>query len=101
MPIKIKLGGLIDVNSVLKAQEAELLEKKKQEMREALVAATPVDTGEARDGWVVTETGIENNVDHISLLNKGSSQQAPAHFIEQAVLSVEGIRPDGEIVREK
>lgn len=58
----------------------------------ALVKATPVDTGQARQGWEAetpTEFGeagvITNNVEHIIYLNDGRSDQAPAEFVEQIV----------------
>lgn len=87
---------------------------------QAVVPATPVDTGRARSNWFVgvvnpirrtidgygkeggnvalgngtstinTVTGHEdiwlsNNLDYINALNDGSSRQAPAGFVEQAV----------------
>ncbi len=57
-----------------------------------LVLATPVDTGQARQGWEAetpTKFGeegvIENNVEHIVYLNDGHSKQAPSNFVEQIV----------------
>jgi len=65
-----------------------------------LKIVTPVDTGEAREGWQFTversSSGkfrggtILNRVEHIEYLNRGHSQQAPTYFIEQ-VLSKIGI----------
>lgn len=65
-----------------------------------LKIVTPVDTGEAREGWlhVVVRSSrgkflsgtILNGVEHISALNSGHSQQAPKYFIEQ-VLSTIGL----------
>ena len=77
------------------------IDKTKKKVLEALIAATPVDTGEARAGWRIEGDKIVNDVEHISHLNKGSSQQAPAHFIEKAALSVSGVKPAGLIVKEK
>jgi hypothetical protein len=65
----------------------------------ALKVATPIDTGEARDGWRYEAGKIVNDVDHIVALNEGSSKQAPTHFIEMSLLSHEGVRPSGIIVR--
>jgi hypothetical protein len=42
---------------------------------------TPVDTGQARDGWVKTETTISNDVPYIGVLEYGSSDQAPNGMI--------------------
>ena len=66
---------------------------------EALKEATPVDTGHARDGWTSTGNSIKNEVDYISILNRGSSKQAPTHFIEKTVLAQQGISPSGIIVK--
>ena len=58
-----------------------------------LRAATPVETGEARDSWNATlvrrsanefESVISNPVDYIEVLNRGTSTQAPARFVENA-----------------
>jgi hypothetical protein len=64
---------------------------------------TPVDTGEARSGWYnemdFTMRGkllsgtIINEVEHISELNNGSSQQAPKYFIEQVLSKIGLITP--------
>lgn len=81
----------------------------------ALVLNTPVDTGRARSNWIVslnapsvlvvdpnktpdpngiiasfkvTDTAyIANNLPYIRRLNEGSSQQAPAGFVDLAVQS--------------
>jgi len=61
--------------------------------------ATPVDTGEARDGWKTDLGGnIVNKVKHISYLNEGHSDQAQSRFVERTILSVPNIRPNGIIV---
>lgn len=51
---------------------------------------TPVDTGAARDGWRIEpgENGtlrVVNPEEHVRFLNKGSSRQAPAGFVEAAI----------------
>lgn len=66
-----------------------------------LVAATPIDTGHARESWSVEGDSIVNTADYIEHLNAGSSKQAPLHFIERTLLSQEGIFPSGTIVRSK
>ena len=47
---------------------------------------TPVDTGRARSGWDIDLTGsgaiVQNEVPYVGRLNRGSSTQAPAGFIE-------------------
>lgn len=54
-----------------------------------LVLATPVDTGQARNGWQIDTTGgqttVENRVPYINRLNEGHSKQAPAGFVENVI----------------
>jgi hypothetical protein len=96
----IKLKG----NLLKEAKDAIALAaaSKRLECVKALRDSTPVDTGEARDGWRLDEEGnIVNDVDHIDRLNDGSSQQAPSFFIEKTLLARKGIRPSGTIVRSR
>ena len=74
------------------------LSKRKKEMLAALKAATPIDTGEAREGWHIEGNSLVNRVDHIERLNEGSSKQAPARFIELTLLQQPGVVPNGTIV---
>jgi hypothetical protein len=68
----------------------------------ALTQATPKDTGEASQGWTVVYNlpensfSLDNQVEHIGVLNTGHSKQAPAYFIERVVLNF-GI-PEGNVV---
>ena len=57
--------------------------------------ATPIDTGEAQDGWEIDKplslddvAKITNEVEHIVYLNQGSSEQAPAYFVEQTLVKL-------------
>lgn len=68
---------------------------------DALKEATPIDTGEARNGWKYQNKSILNEVEHIKYLNEGSSVQAPAYFIEKTILSQQGVFPSGTIVVSK
>lgn len=73
-------------------------------MTSDLKAATPVDTGHARDSWKVTtrpdgELDVENTAEYIQRLNEGSSQQAPARFVETTALKYG--TPYGTIVEVK
>jgi hypothetical protein len=88
---KIKLGNELD----------GIKNNRMNTMVHALKAATPVDTGEARDAWRVEGSAIVNDSDHIQYLNNGSSKQAPDHFIEKTLLSQPGITPSGIIVKSK
>jgi hypothetical protein len=95
--IKVNIDLKKEIEESIKRQEDAI----KLSMKNALVAATPVDTGEARAGWRVEGKSIVNDVDHIDDLNKGSSQQAPSYFVEKTLLSFPGVKPDGTIVRSK
>jgi hypothetical protein len=65
-----------------------------------LIKATPVDTGLARESWKISmqKSGISitNSVPYIDRLNRGSSKQAPAFFVERVALR-HGV-PNGTIV---
>ena len=101
MPIKIKGLENLNVNREFEMREQAYIDAKKREIVDRLREATPKDTGEASEGWVVTPTGIENPVSHIDQLNRGSSQQAPSHFIERTLLEIEGVRLEGDAVKKK
>lgn len=83
-------------------EEAErLIRLERFKLVEELRAATPIDTGEARANWRLSGHTIINDREYIDKLNKGSSKQAPAHFIEKTLLSHTGVTPSGTIVRSK
>ena len=123
--ISIKLLG---VSETLKLKDKEFTKTINQlnilqafEALSALKAATPVDTGRAKNSWILTEKEnkfvsdgtastslvgpasedrvtplfITNGTPYIESLNEGSSKQAPARFVEQTVLSknynIEGV----------
>lgn len=100
-----KIRGLANTLAAIKKQTKASIENgKTQKMNsvvQALKEATPVDTGEARNGWKIDGSSIINEVEHIKYLNEGSSVQAPARFIEQTVLSQEGVSPSGIVVVSK
>jgi len=95
--MKVRLKG--DLLAEFKTATEQASKKVLNNCIAALQGATPVDTGEARDGWHLEGKNIVNNVEHIQFLNEGSSEQAPSHFIERTLLSQKGIRPSGTIVR--
>lgn len=92
---------MIDIRVLFKKEVAKEVEKVKKDLVNRLRSATPVDTGEARDGWRVEGDAIVNGVGHISNLNEGSSKQAPSFFVESTVLSHPAVKPSGTIVRSK
>jgi hypothetical protein len=59
-------------------------------LKQDLVNATPIDTGLARASWDIDRLNnnynIKNTTEYIQHLNAGSSQQAPAYFIEKIAL---------------
>lgn len=63
---------------------------------ESLARVTPIDTGYARSRWeyqIVEVNGervgvINNDAPYIEQLNRGSSKQAPAYFIEQTLVAI-------------
>lgn len=97
--IKASLKNALSINFETHAMKRAIADK----MVDALKDATPVDTGEARDGWHVVDDGktvsVQNKVDHIETLNEGHSEQAGTHFIEQTALSISGVIPNGVIVQ--
>jgi hypothetical protein len=85
------------INAIIQKEKRKILENAISELR----ANTPIDTGEARNGWRLEEDKIVNDVKHINSLNEGSSQQAPAYFVEATLLGIPGILPNGTIVKNK
>ena len=104
--MKVTVSGVEKTIAEILKKQQEAVNGGKQAISvrliEALKDRTPVDTGEARDGWRINGRGnIVNDVDHIEALNKGHSTQAPSHFIEQTVMSFENVKPNGIIVTNK
>jgi predicted transcriptional regulator len=99
--IKMKVNIVNTLNADFNREAEKRVDVKRVQILESLIDATPIDTGEASKGWSLHGSVISNNVKHIEDLNLGSSQQAPAYFIEQTVLSTPGVMPNGQIVRQK
>lgn len=96
--INLKVKG--NFTKAFKAELAKKVDSKRRELVQKLSNATPVDTGEAQNGWRISGSSIVNDVPHIIALNNGHSQQAPAHFIEHTLLNA-GVKPSGVIVTNK
>ena len=77
----IKVTGVNKVVAHLKLSQLLLTSS----IVDSLKLATPVDTGNARDGWHREGTTIVNDVPYITELNRGSSKQAPFHFVEKVL----------------
>jgi hypothetical protein len=99
----MKLRGIKELQASLKQkindEKTKSIPLKAQELISALKAETPVDTGRARDGWLYRDNAIINDVEYVNELNQGTSKQAPSHFIEMTLLSQEGVKPNGVIVK--
>jgi len=106
MKISLKV---VNFEEELRRIEQEVLRQGKLEVNERIDYATqqlkivtPVDTGEAREGWKnhksklnFKDAGtISNEVEHIVHLNQGHSQQAPTYFIEQVLSTIGIISPN-------
>ena len=99
--IKIK-GIATTIKYLTDSVNKEIANKKIEEMDKLVIklkAATPVLTGKAADGWKRENNSIVNEVEYIDYLNDGSSQQAPARFIEQTLLEHKGVNPSGTIIK--
>lgn len=92
--MKMTLKGINDTfNNLtiqLEGEKKKLLLSTSKKIIRDLRDVTPVDTGNARDSWVVRDEGktvvIENTTEYVKYLNEGSSKQAPAHFVEKVAL---------------
>lgn len=67
----------------------EVTKKLALDLQAGLILATPVDTGQARNGWQIEDAGeltvVQNMVPYIGVLNDGHSKQAPAGFVENVI----------------
>lgn len=83
--MRLTVMGLNEAEAALDAEIADTRDRLAASLLDALRAATPVETGRAREGWHMTETGLRNDVPYVGRLNAGSSRQAPAGFVEAAI----------------
>jgi hypothetical protein len=95
----IKVTIDIDIQKEFEKEYQRQRKEKMKDLMASLVEATPIDTGEARKGWYLTDDSINNDVEYVKDLNQGTSRQAPARFIEKTLLSQSGVKPRGTIVR--
>lgn len=95
---------IVNFKEELKRIEKEAIDIAQEDIKtqakyatEQLRVVTPVDTGEARSGWVLKdkqELLIVNEVEHIVYLNNGHSKQAPRYFIEQVLATIGLLTPN-------
>ena len=104
MGMKISLNN---VNNTFKTLSESARRQSKQHdrgvvalMTSELKMKTPVDTGLAQRSWSVAETpngfDLTNSTPYIEHLNRGTSKQAPAFFVEETALKYG--TPKGAIV---
>lgn len=104
--LKIAVKGIKEVQQQLAKElakeETRGLTSRSNNLKERLRAATPVDTGNARDSWRVEVDGskatVSSDVEYMKSLNAGHSKQAPSFFIEREVLKDPELVPIGSIV---
>lgn len=101
--LRVTVDGKKAMAEVKRKMEKETLRqlvRRTETMVDALVPATPVDTGAARKSWGYridgNHTVITNDVPYIQELNRGSSKQAPSFFVEMTLLRFG--RPFGRVV---
>jgi HK97 gp10 family phage protein len=107
--LKISIKGLNETLNKLKTEITKTSDKVVKDVSNELIQNlkknTPVDTGKARDGWIlknkIGKVSVENDVPYILDLNEGHSEQAPSNFIEKTVLSNSKVKPNGIIVQQK
>jgi hypothetical protein len=96
--IRIDMSDLIGkrgaIQKMIEAKQVEVAAKVTLDAHKNLVLASPVDTGAFRAAWTVEtptkafENGkIENNTEYAVPLVNGHSPQAPAGWIENAVVA--------------
>lgn len=94
MKIGVSVSGIDATIAKLRSKflsESQAAEAKvANSVMKALIAATPIDTGAARQGWKLSGSNkgfvITNSVPYIEQLNRGHSKQAPSYFIERVLL---------------
>lgn len=86
--IRAKVKGQSQTSAII--VDSERADAVAEQLRLALSRATPVDTGRASRNWDVRDIRrgtirVNNSLDYVQYLNQGSSQQAPARFVENTV----------------
>jgi len=98
----MKVRGVKKTQNYVKKKSRNIVSEGKHRVSKHVLTdlkrETPVDTGRARDGWKIVGSKIINNVPYISYLNKGSSLQAPSHFVEKTAIRRTHVHPNGTIV---
>ena len=90
----------LKLDEQLEKQRKIILARESKVILNELVSGTPIDTGNAREGWNLKQKGkgfeISNEVPYIESLNNGHSKQAPSHYVER--IALQHGRPVGSII---
>ena len=118
LELKNSKSIISEINSKIDNLLSPQIDRKMNELVDALKAITPKKTGYAASRWQISDDQnifrkvsttitfkdksyiLSNDAKYITELNDGLSTQAPAKFIEQTILN-EGFKPTGSIVTQK
>ncbi len=79
--LQLSVRGIDKVMSDLEREKDRVVDQIAEDTLDLIVSKTPLDKGQARDGWrrenVRDGFNIVNRVPYIDLLEKGRSKQAP------------------------
>ena len=79
--LQLSVRGIEKVMSGLEKEKDRIVDQIAEDTLDLIVSKTPIDKGQARDGWrrenVKDGFNIVNRVPYIDLLEKGRSKQAP------------------------
>lgn len=79
--LQLSVRGIDKVMDGLEREKDRIVDQIAEDTLDLIVSKTPIDKGQARDGWrrenVKDGFNIVNRVPYIDLLEKGRSKQAP------------------------
>lgn len=79
--LQLSVRGIDKVMDGLEKEKDRIVDQIAEDTLDLIVSKTPIDKGQARDGWrrenVKDGFNIVNRVPYIDLLEKGRSKQAP------------------------
>jgi len=81
----------------------KIVDEVTNDLQSELKMKTPVDTGRARDGWILNKgrgvNTITNSVPYIEELDKGHSNQAPNGIVNPAIEVIKSNAASGKYRR--
>ena len=79
--LQLSVRGIDKVMDGLEKEKDRIVDQNAEDTLDLIVSKTPIDKGQARDGWrrenVKDGFNIVNRVPYIDLLEKGRSKQEP------------------------